>query len=1782
MSEPRGQLRKEHLTFPGCSHFRRLDDKNEKCQSCMYGGAPGCTRLSRCHFCADWTSSMWDAEEKNRQAAVKRRIRKKDKKASASSTGEPMRPGYESSSEVFSSRNPSPAHSRTSGYSGKGPSPKVHSRDETRVERGRSPSRGRHGVDEERIELVRSPAKAPRHEVRVERVRSPSPVCHESMEHFCSPSVTRGQERSPGVDTLLDYDEKGLSDDFPKGFSGSSPEHSCEDDELLASPPRPHLTPLPVDSPKDNPGRVGVICHREEAGSARTLPPGDGKSRGSWTGHQGVATAPGDEDSRGLRRTRGEALPPLIRKVLSGWTRIMSRTWILCYGIPARLWTRMERTSRWWVRTYRPSRCWFPRFLSWTHLLLRPVRQGSRHQILNLPWGNLWIWWSLPRTSPLSRLSPSISGETIQYEIGCRDPLRLEVRDGGRRVSIPDGRSHQRKDFSHDSRRNSRSRSRSPLRTESSSRRTSRSARSRRERRHSQSSTSRQRVSDDDGSDIMVSPSRYSIFRNAVRTSRGAYTSVNPRGEGLAKASMVHLSQDDKPEKVAWSVQPQLRHAIDHNSMLAQGVKKIDKVAKTPLCEHTSRESSFKFLKPNEVFDRKENFRLKVDPDFDFPIKPPHLDGSLGSFTMPASFNVPAACVSASEELSRRAAVYGSIADVMFSSIIHSLAPEDERAPLLKERITIAAEASMRSITASVAVASNMQLVRRDVVLDHLLLNQSSASQARTAPFSGTHLMGPDPNRFYEEIMKLREQQVLHGGLSANFRNPAALGTAQSRSVWNRAQTNNRPRGTGARGRQPFRRPSTTARQGQQQGQSRQQRGQPQLQQGRGGFNRRGRRSRSNRNESAPGGSASAARHWDVAGRGSPDKFCPAVAESVRRLPCVSHAWERSAVGVGISTSTHQNTHLFQHQEYAQGLADGSGQALVQRGNRASVLSRNQGFLQPSLPGAEKDRGFTSCHRSLPLERPSGYSAVQDGDPGFSPGFHQRERMDCVHRHTGRISSRSHGKVCTEIPQIHGKRACVSVYMPPVRLGYLSSGVYQVAATSGPTSAAPRYQAPCISGRLAHPSIVHRTGQNSCRFSPAGVTTPWMGNQFQQVRLGSQPAVRFYRHAVQHVRLHRGTSTQNAGQNPEHPGSLEITPAHIRQGSPQTFGYVDIHGHSSAKRSTTPPPNPVVGVRDMVPGDGVLVRQDFSDSDHSPSGGLVGLSCGAAGGFTECPRDRDNFIHRCLQSRMGGAAGLPYAARDVVSTAGKPAYKSVRDGGSVSECNSVPASTQVSGSAPDVRQRRGCFVHQQGRRDQIVQTDSPDDSALEILRPEGHQASACSSSRITQHPGRCSVASGPDSCDGVGHQWPASSSGVLCMGNTSDRSVRNFCQQEAACLRITISGPEGQIRRCDVSTVVRDGNGVRLPTIQDAAGCPQQDPQVSQPVGDLNSSTPDVSIMDARAIRAVSLSSNTTGRASTSYSRSSAAQRSRRDKTLPTLKSTRLATLKGLFVKLGYSRRVAECMSTNLRPSSIGCYESHWSRFVEYCRRKHLNVFEVDSRIFSKYLLHLFENERYAPSTIISHRTSIASVLRHWKYDPATDPRLRALLRNFQLARPVQRRLMPQWDLHLVLTALLRPTFTDGASDRPSDDVIDLKWRTLKTTFLLALVTARRRSFLHALCVSTCLFTRGDVQDQLVVNLLPQAGFLAKTQLPDQAPQWIRIPGIAHLNPGELERMLCSVRQLQLYLRDTERIRGGAYPSPASLGPVDRWHPTDTRQPMVSGGCQRGIHQSWSRVWWWH
>ena len=219
-------------------------------------------------------------------------------------------------------------------------------------------------------------------------------------------------------------------------------------------------------------------------------------------------------------------------------------------------------------------------------------------------------------------------------------------------------------------------------------------------------------------------------------------------------------------------------------------------------------------------------------------------------------------------------------------------------------------------------------------------------------------------------------------------------------------------------------------------------------------------------------------------------------------------------------------------------------------------------------------------------------------------------------------------------------------------------------------------------------------------------------------------------------------------------------------------------------------------------------------------------------------------------------------------------------------------------------------------------------------------------------------------------------------------------------------------------------------------------------------------------------------------------RRGNRDSSLPAIKSTHVETLRAILRAKGHSREAATMMSRCLRESSLQVYESYWSRFQVFCRLKRWHVFRVRSHHFSTYMMHLFR-DGLLPSTIIAHRTSVASVLHHWVYDPAADPHIKLLVRAFRLERPVQRRIIPKWDLHLVFLSLLRLPFTSDGDENgeSSDDVIPPKWRTMKCVFLLA--SARRRSYLHALSVAPgrCVFARGYAQQQLVASLLPEPGF---------------------------------------------------------------------------------------------
>ena len=226
-------------------------------------------------------------------------------------------------------------------------------------------------------------------------------------------------------------------------------------------------------------------------------------------------------------------------------------------------------------------------------------------------------------------------------------------------------------------------------------------------------------------------------------------------------------------------------------------------------------------------------------------------------------------------------------------------------------------------------------------------------------------------------------------------------------------------------------------------------------------------------------------------------------------------------------------------------------------------------------------------------------------------------------------------------------------------------------------------------------------------------------------------------------------------------------------------------------------------------------------------------------------------------------------------------------------------------------------------------------------------------------------------------------------------------------------------------------------------------------------------------------------------------------------------------------------MTSTLRPSSINIHENHWQHFVSYYQWKRINIFDVCSTQFCHYLVVLFDDNT-APSTVISHRTSISLVLRYWRYDP----NVKLLLRGIWLEQLVQHRAMPQWNLHLVLSALLLSQFS-SAGDVPTGR----SWPKMADfeNLFSAIIDYSMQKIILTCCKCDCsshnVWTWCGGRSQSTGSLLPEPGFRTKNQLHNQVPLWMKVPWVDHFNPNESEMMLCPVRQLFLFVSSFTVIR---------------------------------------------
>ena len=117
------------------------------------------------------------------------------------------------------------------------------------------------------------------------------------------------------------------------------------------------------------------------------------------------------------------------------------------------------------------------------------------------------------------------------------------------------------------------------------------------------------------------------------------------------------------------------------------------------------------------------------------------------------------------EEFSHRVAIYASISEAVFRSLINTVMPIGSRTRLQEEQVIIAKEAALKAITASISASANAAFAQRDVVLSQIRLMPNLTSRARIAPFHGQNLMGPNPEEFDRTVLKLKDEHALHRGL---------------------------------------------------------------------------------------------------------------------------------------------------------------------------------------------------------------------------------------------------------------------------------------------------------------------------------------------------------------------------------------------------------------------------------------------------------------------------------------------------------------------------------------------------------------------------------------------------------------------------------------------------------------------------------------------------------------------------------------------------------------------------------------------------------------------------------------------------------------------------------------------------------------------------------------------------------------------------------------------------------------------------------------------------------
>ena len=173
-----------------------------------------------------------------------------------------------------------------------------------------------------------------------------------------------------------------------------------------------------------------------------------------------------------------------------------------------------------------------------------------------------------------------------------------------------------------------------------------------------------------------------------------------------------------------------------------------------------------------------------------------------------------------------------------------------------------------------------------------------------------------------------------------------------------------------------------------------------------------------------------------------------------------------------------------------------------------------------------------------------------------------------------------------------------------------------------------------------------------------------------------------------------------------------------------------------------------------------------------------------------------------------------------------------------------------------------------------------------------------------------------------------------------------------------------------------------------------------------------------------------------------------------------------------------------LRSSTRTIYKSKWALFEKWYRENSVDFSTLSVKQVSDFFMHLYQDLNKHPSTIDGYRTAIVDTLCPAGHHISQSSDHNRLLSSFHRDRPKSSKNLPKWNLSVVLNELTKAPF------EPMKDT-DLKHFPLKTAFLLALASGKRRSKIHAWVANKV----SNLLQWEKVALFPSSDFITKNQL---------------------------------------------------------------------------------------